>query len=111
MVVSKEMSCPFCKKSLPFDFGFEHDMDLNFICSHCKKVIFGTTEETEKAVKDHVGLTGAQHSHMSCMGFGGTIWKKEAIPISLVNEVPPLQEVKEADVADRDNVEEYACFC
>lgn len=114
MAVTKEITCPHCKKALPFGEGFEHDEELNFICSHCRKVVFGITDSAEAEVK----RTAGSSSSGTTMGFHGGHQRKEPLPIRL-NTIPDPEEVAAA-VATRpetghsshgcDDLEEYNCF-
>ena len=88
MAVQKELSCPHCKKSLPFGEGFKHDEKLNFICSHCKKIIFPVTEEDENELKK---CFSGSTSRGVGFGYG---YNKEPLPISL-GELQEIDKEKE----------------
>lgn len=110
-MAAKELSCPNCKKSLPFGGGFVHDEKLNFICSHCSKPVFGVTEEAESELKKHYGITSGYSS--------STGWKKEPLPIK-VNSLSSVEEemttveqseTTSSDPQDAISNEELALFC
>lgn len=107
MSVAKELSCPHCKKSLPFgQGGFQHDAELNFICSHCGKVVFAVTEAAETELKKVASVL--PHSGM---GFHGMNTRREPLPIRLevvieeTSEAPPT-----SDSSDAVDCEEFQCF-
>jgi phage FluMu protein Com len=105
MAVQKELSCQHCKKTLPFGVGFQHDEKLNFICSHCKKVIFAVTEEAEAELKKcFTGTTSRS------IGFSSS-YHKEPLPISL-DTPQEIQDKSETEASSDDNIMDgYGCFC
>jgi hypothetical protein len=108
-MAAKEMSCPHCKKILPFG-SFVHDEKLNFICCYCSKPIFGVTEEAETELKKHHGITSGYSASNG--------WKKEPLPIQIASS-PPLEEeatveqseTTSSDPQDAINAEEFALYC
>lgn len=47
----KTLSCPHCLARLrPDGSDCRHDQDLNLLCPHCGRVVFGTTEEADETV-------------------------------------------------------------
>ena len=106
MTVAKELSCPHCKKVLPFgQGGFQHDGDLNFICSHCGKVVFAVTEAAETEVRK-VAVTP------NSMGFHNN-FRKEPLPIRLdsVEEEPTTAtETTTSGTQDDVDCERFQCF-
>lgn len=120
MAIQKELSCPHCKKPLPFGSGFEHDNELNFICFHCKKIVFGVTPKAEAELKRHVA--SATNSTSSVMGFYSGGHRREPLPIRLNNvqeEIPIADVAKTCDdpPAQLDDdptkgvaLEEWQCF-
>ena len=55
--------CPHCNESIPLNFGFHFDEDLNLIHDKCGKVAFSTTPVHDRGVKPPC------HGQVSQMGF------------------------------------------
>lgn len=114
MAVTKEITCPHCKKAAPWGDEFKHDAQLNFICSHCGKVIFGVTEEAEAELK----RCFAGDSSTGTV-YGGT-WaagRKEPLPIQVPGmsepeDTPPVagKTEKTGSCSAEPDIDEYSCY-
>ena len=92
MASTKEIVCPHCKKASPFGVGFDHDADLNFICGHCRKVMFAVTEAAEAELKKVA--TGATYSRLVHLPIG------MGSPEEETKDCPPIEDELE-----------YGCYC
>ena len=106
MAATKDIICPHCKKPLPLE-SFEHDEDLNFICNHCRKVVFGVTDQAEAELKKIVGV----NPHQVGMGFSATGVRKEPLPIRDATVVVAESSVSESSpCSGEEEASQYQCF-
>lgn len=66
----KETTCPWCKKVVAPGSAVA-DKEMNLLCCHCNKPIFGVTEEVETSIKAKFAEPVSSYS----------VTKREALPL------------------------------